>query len=50
VTIPDSDDETNYPVLFQILELVDLYKREHGTREDRISPKNRKEALKETDP
>ena len=50
VTIHYSDDETDYPVLFQLWEPVDLEKLEQGIRAARISLKASKEALKETDP
>ena len=50
VTIHYSDDETDYPVLFQLWEPVDLEKLEQGIRAAGISLKASKEALKETDP
>ena len=50
VTIHYSDDETDYPVLFQLWEPVNLEKLEEGIRAAGISLKASKEALKETDP
>jgi hypothetical protein len=50
VTIHYSDDETDYPVLFQLWEPVDLEKLEQGLRTAKIPIKASKEALKETDP
>ena len=50
VTIHYSDDETDYPVLFQLWEPVDLEKLEQGIRAAGITLKASKEALKETDP
>jgi hypothetical protein len=50
VTIHYSDDETDYPVLFQLWEPVDLEKLERGIREAGITLKASKEALKEMDP
>ena len=50
VTIHYSDDETDYPVVFQLWEPVDVEKLEQGIRAAGISLKASKEALKETDP
>jgi len=50
VTIHYSDDETDYPVLFQLWEPVDLEKLEQGIRAAGIPIKASKEALKGTDP
>jgi len=50
VTLHYSDDETDYPVLFQLWEPVDLEKLEQGIREAGISLKASKEALKDRDP
>jgi hypothetical protein len=50
VTIHYSDDETDYPVVFQLWEPVDLEKLEQGIRAAGISLKASKETLKETDP
>lgn len=50
VTIHYSDDETDYPVLFQLWEPVDMEKLEQGMRAAQIPIKASKEALKETDP
>jgi len=50
VTIHYSDDETDYPVLFQLWEPVELEKLEAGLRAARISLKASKEPLKESDP
>jgi hypothetical protein len=50
VTIHYSDDETDYPVLFQLWEPVDLEKLERGLREAEIPLKASKAALKTTDP
>ena len=50
VTLHYSDDETDYPVLFQLWGPVDLEKLEQGIREAGISLKASKEALKKTDP
>ncbi len=50
VTIHYSDDETDYPVMFQLWEPVDLEKLEQGVRAAGIALKASKEALKETDP
>ncbi len=50
VTIHYSDDDTDYPVLFQLWEPVDLEKLEQGMRAAKVPIKASKEALKETDP
>jgi hypothetical protein len=50
VTIHYSDDETDYPVLFQLWEPMDLEKLEQGIRAAGIPIKASKEALKGTDP
>ena len=50
VTIHYSDDETDYPVLFQLWEPVDLEKLEQGLREAQIPIQASKEALKTSDP
>ena len=50
VTIHYSDDETDYPVLFQLWEPADLEKLEQGIRAAGITLKASKEALKESDP
>jgi hypothetical protein len=50
VTIHYSDDHTDYPVLFQLWEPVDLAKLEAGIRTAGIRLKASKEALKESDP
>jgi hypothetical protein len=50
VTIHYSDDETDYPVLFQLWEPVDLEKLEQGIRAAGIPLKASKEAWKENEP
>jgi hypothetical protein len=50
VTIHYSDDETDYPVLFQLWEPADLEKLESGIRASGIVIKPEKEALKKTEP
>ena len=50
VTVHYSDDETDYPVLFQLWEPVDLEKLEAGIRAARVPLKASKETLKENDP
>lgn len=50
VTIHYSDDDTDYPVLFQLWEPVDLEQLEAGMRAAQIPIKASKEALKESDP
>ena len=50
VTLHYSDDETDYPVRFQLWEPVDLAKLEQGLRAAGIPLKAGKEALKSSDP
>lgn len=50
VTVHYSDDETDYPVLFQLWEPVELEKVEAGLRAAGIVLKNSKESLRESDP
>lgn len=50
VTLHYSDDETDYPVLFQLWEPVDLAKLEQGLRDAQVPIKASKEALKTSDP
>ena len=50
VTIHYSDDETDYPVLFQLWQPVDLEKLEQGVRAAGIQLQASKEALKDSDP
>jgi len=50
VTVHYSDDDTDYPVLFQLWEPVDLEKLEQGMRAAQILIKASKEILKDTDP
>jgi hypothetical protein len=50
VTLHYSDDDTDYPALFQLWEPVDLDKLEHGLRAAQVPLKASKEVLKETDP
>jgi hypothetical protein len=50
VTIHYSDDDTDYPVLFQLWEPVDLAKLEQGLRAAQVPIKASKEALKTRDP
>jgi hypothetical protein len=50
VTVHYSDEETDYPVLFQLWEPVELEKLEAGLRAAGIILKASKESLKETDP
>ena len=50
VTLHYSDNETDYPVLFQLWKPVELEKLEAGLRSAQIPLKASKEALKETDP
>jgi hypothetical protein len=50
VTIHYSDDETDYPVLFQLWEPADLEKLEQGIRAAGIALKASKEVLKESHP
>ena len=50
ITLHYSDDESDYPALFQLWEPVDLEKLEQGIRAAGIRLKASKEALKATDP
>jgi hypothetical protein len=50
VTVHYSDDETDYPVLFQLWEPVDIEKLEAGMRQAKIPIKASKEQLKTRDP
>ena len=50
VTLHYSDDDTDYPVLFQLWEPADLDKLEQGLRAAGIVLKAKKEALKESAP
>ncbi len=50
VTVHYSDDETDYPVMFQLWEPMDLEKIEAGIRAAGIKLKASKETLKESDP
>lgn len=50
VTIHYSDDDTDYPALFQLWKPVELEKLEAGLRAAQIPLKASKEALKESDP
>jgi hypothetical protein len=50
VTLHYSDDQTDYPVLFQLWEPVELEKVEAGLRVAGIPLKTSKEVLKDTDP
>lgn len=50
VTIHYSDDDTDYPVLFQLWEPVEVEKLEEGLRAAGIQLKVSKEPLKESDP
>jgi hypothetical protein len=50
VTVHYSDDETNYPVQFQLWEPVELEKLEQGLRAAGVPLKASKESLKVTDP
>lgn len=50
VTMHYSDEETDYPVLFQLWEPVDLDKLEQGLREAQIPLKASKAGLKSSDP
>ena len=50
VTIHYSDEETDYPVLFQLWEPVELEKLEQGLRAAGVPLKASKESLKGTDP
>jgi hypothetical protein len=50
VTLHYSDDDTDYPALFQLWEPVDLEKLEQGLRTAQVPLKPSKETLKESDP
>jgi len=50
VTLHYSDNETDYPALFQLWKPVELEKLEAGLRSAQVQLKSIKEALKETDP
>ena len=50
VTLHYSDDDTDYPALFQLWEPVDLEKLEQGLRAAQVPLKPSKETLKESDP
>jgi hypothetical protein len=50
VTLHYSDNETDYPELFQLWKPVELEKLEAGLRSANVSLKANKETLKETDP
>jgi len=50
ITIHYSDEETDYPVLFQLWQPVDLDKLEQGLRDAQIPLKASKEAWKTSDP
>jgi len=50
VTLHYSDNETDYPALFQLWKPVELEKLEAGLRSANVPIKASKEALKETDP
>lgn len=50
VTVHYSDDETDYPLLFELWKPVDLNKLEQGLRTADVPLKASKESLKETDP
>jgi hypothetical protein len=50
VTVHYSDDETDYPLLFQLWEPVDLDKLEQGLRKAQVPLKASKEAWKTSDP
>ena len=50
VTIHYSDDDTDYPVCFQLWKPVDLTKLEQGLRQAQVPFKASKEALKGSDP
>jgi len=50
VTIHYSDEETDYPVMFQLWEPMEMEKVETGLRSAGIALKASKERLKETDP
>lgn len=50
VTLHYSDDDTDYPLLFQLWQPVDLAKLEQGLRTAQVPLKTSKEPLKETAP
>lgn len=50
VTLHYSDDDTDYPALFQLWKPVDVAKLEHGLRAAQVPLKANKEPLKESDP
>lgn len=50
VTLHYSDDDTDYPLLFQLWKPVDLAQLEKGLRAAQVPLKASKEALKETEP
>lgn len=50
VTLHYSDDQTDYPVLFQLWEPIDLERLEQGMRAAQVPIKASKEALKKSDP
>ena len=50
VTLHYSDDDTDYPVLFQLWKPVELEKLEAGLRAAQVPLRANKEALKESDP
>jgi len=50
VTLPSSDDATDYPLLFQLWQPVDIEQLEQGLRAAQVPLKASKAALKETDP
>jgi hypothetical protein len=50
VTVHYSDDETDYPVVFQLWEPMDLQKLEDGLRKAKIEIKASKESLKTSQP
>jgi hypothetical protein len=50
VTLHYSDNQTDYPVLFQLWQPVELEKLEAGLREAQVKLKDSKEALKEKEP
>jgi hypothetical protein len=50
VTLHYSDDDTDYPTLFQLWKPVDLAQLEQGLRAAQVSLKASKESLKERDP
>jgi len=50
VTLHYSDDDTDYPALFQLWKPVDLAQLEQGLRAAHVPLKASKEALKESDP